>query len=74
MSVDDLVDAVDFGRAPRGTAARTWILDPVDGTKGFLRGEHFCTALAMLDGTPGEARDATIGVGAGAAEGCFTGT
>ena len=29
---------------------RTWVLDPVDGTKGFLRGDHFAVALALLDG------------------------
>lgn len=31
-----------------GTADRVWILDPVDGTKGFMRGEHYCIALALL--------------------------
>jgi 3'-phosphoadenosine 5'-phosphosulfate (PAPS) 3'-phosphatase len=33
--------------------ARTWILDPIDGTKGFIRGEHFCVALGLaLHGEP----------------------
>jgi 3'(2'), 5'-bisphosphate nucleotidase len=27
---------------------RIWVLDPVDGTKGFMRGEHYCIALALL--------------------------
>jgi 3'(2'), 5'-bisphosphate nucleotidase len=28
-------------------------LDPIDGTKGFIRGEHFCVALALaVDGRP----------------------
>jgi 3'(2'), 5'-bisphosphate nucleotidase len=32
---------------------RVWVLDPIDGTKGFLRGEHYCIALALLvDGRP----------------------
>lgn len=31
-----------------GTAERVWVLDPVDGTKGFMRGEHYCIALALL--------------------------
>lgn len=31
----------------------TWILDPIDGTKGFIRGEHFCVALGMAqEGRP----------------------
>ena len=28
---------------------RTWVLDPIDGTKGFVRGEQFAVALALLD-------------------------
>ena len=28
---------------------RTWVLDPIDGTKGFLRGDQFAVALALLD-------------------------
>ena len=26
-----------------------WTLDPVDGTKGFLRGAHYCLALARIE-------------------------
>ena len=33
-----------FQSAPRNT--RRWILDPIDGTKGFLRGDQFAVALA----------------------------
>jgi HAL2 family 3'(2'),5'-bisphosphate nucleotidase len=33
-----------------GGVARHWVLDPVDGTKGFLRGEQFAVALALIDG------------------------
>ncbi|MBI4816686.1 MAG: 3'(2'),5'-bisphosphate nucleotidase [Deltaproteobacteria bacterium] len=29
---------------------RFWTLDPVDGTKGFLRGEQFAVALALIEG------------------------
>lgn len=29
---------------------RTWVLDPIDGTKGFVRGEQFAIALSLLDG------------------------
>ena len=27
---------------------RVWVLDPIDGTKGFMRGEHCCTGLGLL--------------------------
>ena len=28
---------------------RHWVLDPVDGTKGFLRGDQYAVALALVD-------------------------
>jgi len=28
---------------------RYWVLDPVDGTKGFLRGEQYAIALALIE-------------------------
>jgi len=43
MSVADLTLEVPT----RGR--RKWVLDPVDGTRGFLRGDQYCTALALVD-------------------------
>ncbi len=35
------------------TPTRYWLLDPIDGTKGFLRGGQYAVALAlMVDGLP----------------------
>jgi len=31
-----------------GQGARHWTLDPIDGTKGFLRGEHYAVALGLI--------------------------
>ncbi|MCE5278721.1 MAG: 3'(2'),5'-bisphosphate nucleotidase [Planctomycetaceae bacterium] len=40
---------IDAGRGD--SAARQWIVDPVDGTKGFLRREQYAIALALrIDG------------------------
>ncbi len=36
----------------RGTAepsGRFWVLDPIDGTKGFLRGDQYVVALALVE-------------------------
>jgi 3'(2'), 5'-bisphosphate nucleotidase len=42
----EICDCIDLGRAePDGTY---WTLDPIDGTKGFLRGEQFAIALALI--------------------------
>ncbi len=48
----DLIAAVDLG-AGRQTGDEFWTLDPIDGTKGFLRGQQYCIALALIrDGIP----------------------
>ena len=45
----DIVDWIGRGIGP--VAPRFWVLDPIDGTKGFLRGDQFAIALAlMVDG------------------------
>jgi 3'(2'), 5'-bisphosphate nucleotidase len=45
---DDVVlDWIDRGGSQ--PAPRFWTLDPVDGTKGFLRGEQYAVALALIE-------------------------
>jgi len=36
------------GDHPGGPSGRFWVMDPVDGTKGFLRGEQFAIALGLV--------------------------
>ena len=39
--------------APTPARGRCWMIDPLDGTKGYLRGGQFAIALALLeDGVP----------------------
>jgi 3'(2'), 5'-bisphosphate nucleotidase len=38
---------IDYGGA-KDAAHRLWTLDPIDGTKGFLRGEQYAIALALI--------------------------
>lgn len=42
-----LLDAIDIGAQEPGEAF--WTLDPIDGTKGFLRGEQYCVSLAYIE-------------------------
>lgn len=36
-----------------GRGSRTWAIDPIDGTKGFLRGDQYAIAVGLLvDGSP----------------------
>ncbi|KAF2642623.1 3(2),5-bisphosphate nucleotidase HAL2 [Massarina eburnea CBS 473.64] len=56
-SKDDMLDALDKGNSTGGRRGRIWALDPIDGTKGFLRGGQYAVCLAlMVDGVP------TVGV------------
>lgn len=48
-SEDEVLRWIDHGLGD-ASAERRWVLDPVDGTKGFLRGEQYAVALALLVG------------------------
>jgi 3'(2'), 5'-bisphosphate nucleotidase len=43
----DVLGWLDLGDATT-TQGRVWTLDPIDGTKGFLRGDQYAIALALL--------------------------
>ena len=42
-----ICDWIDAGNGD--VAERFWTLDPIDGTKGFLRGDQYAVALALVD-------------------------
>lgn len=44
-----ILDAIDRGGHAGGASGRFWTLDPIDGTKGFLRGEQYAVALALIE-------------------------
>nr|CAB3463272.1 unnamed protein product [Digitaria exilis] len=46
---EGILSAIDDGKSEGGPSGRHWILDPIDGTKGFLRGDQYAIALALLD-------------------------
>jgi 3'(2'), 5'-bisphosphate nucleotidase len=43
---DRICEWIDRGAGH--TASRYWTLDPIDGTKGFLRGDQYAVALALI--------------------------
>ena len=47
-SVEAMLDAIDKGNSSGGSKGRIWALDPIDGTKGFLRGGQYAVCLAMM--------------------------
>jgi 3'(2'), 5'-bisphosphate nucleotidase len=48
VTASQVLDWIALGGAD-GTGARYWTLDPIDGTKGFLRGDQYAIALALVD-------------------------
>uniref|UniRef100_A0A7S2H9D6 3'(2'),5'-bisphosphate nucleotidase n=1 Tax=Helicotheca tamesis TaxID=374047 RepID=A0A7S2H9D6_9STRA len=47
---NDLLDWIDFGDGDVDpTLRRFWTLDPIDGTKGFLRGDQYAICLALIE-------------------------
>ncbi|KAK5987822.1 3'(2'),5'-bisphosphate nucleotidase [Cladobotryum mycophilum] len=49
--VDTMLELIDLGNSPGGKQGRIWTIDPIDGTKGFLRGGQYAVCLAlMVDG------------------------
>lgn len=45
-SVERIVAWIGDGTSPPGS--RFWLLDPIDGTRGFLRGRQYVIALALV--------------------------
>ncbi|KAF7983613.1 hypothetical protein HWV62_20530 [Athelia sp. TMB] len=48
QSEAQLLDVIDRGSYGGGRNGRMWTLDPIDGTKGFLRGGQYAVCLALL--------------------------
>jgi len=44
---NQMMEAIRFGSQP-AVPHRFWVLDPIDGTKGFLRGDQYAIALGLV--------------------------
>ncbi|HRX86023.1 MAG TPA: 3'(2'),5'-bisphosphate nucleotidase [Phycisphaerae bacterium] len=49
LSEQHILAAIDYGTYTGGASGRHWALDPIDGTKGFLRGDQYAVALALVE-------------------------
>lgn len=45
----DVLEAISRCNSIGGSTGRHWVLDPVDGTLGFARGNQYAIALAMIE-------------------------
>jgi 3'(2'), 5'-bisphosphate nucleotidase len=46
-TAEDVLTWIDHGNG--AVSSRYWTLDPIDGTKGFLRGDQYAIALALVE-------------------------
>ena len=48
QSEEEMLQMIDLGNSAGGPQGRFWALDPIDGTKGFLRGGQYAVCLALI--------------------------
>lgn len=49
LAVEQVAGAIDRCSDVSGAKGRFWVLDPIDGTKGFLRGAQYAIALGLME-------------------------
>ena len=49
LSEDQVLEAIDRGGSAGGPSGRHWVLDPVDGTLGFVRGDQYAISLGLVE-------------------------
>ncbi|CAZ83324.1 unnamed protein product [Tuber melanosporum] len=45
---EEMLAVIDRGTHQGGAVGRIWALDPIDGTKGFLRGDQYAVCLGLI--------------------------
>lgn len=50
LSASQILDAISQCNSHGGPTGQHWVLDPVDGTLGFVRGDQYAVSLAMIEG------------------------
>ncbi|KAH7170683.1 hypothetical protein EDB81DRAFT_175786 [Dactylonectria macrodidyma] len=49
-TVEEMLELIDLGgNGHGGSTGRFWVMDPIDGTATFLRGEQYAVSLALIE-------------------------
>lgn len=48
-NAEEMMDLIDQGNYSGGPKGRMWALDPIDGTKGFIRKGQYAVCLALIE-------------------------
>jgi len=49
LSEEEVISLIDLGASPGGPNGRHWVLDPIDGTRGFVAGRQYAVCLGLID-------------------------
>ncbi|MEA2102691.1 MAG: 3'(2'),5'-bisphosphate nucleotidase [Thermodesulfobacteriota bacterium] len=49
LDMQGVYEAIDYGAHNTGPKTRFWTVDPIDGTKGFLRKDQYAVALGLVE-------------------------
>lgn len=49
LNTQEILEAISRCNSTGGRTGRHWVLDPVDGTLGFVRGDQYAVALSLLE-------------------------
>ncbi|XP_050368162.1 PAP-specific phosphatase HAL2-like [Argentina anserina] len=49
LTTSQILEAISRCNSVGGPKGRHWVLDPVDGTLGFVRGDQYAVALALIE-------------------------
>ncbi|KAK2639181.1 hypothetical protein Ddye_026976 [Dipteronia dyeriana] len=49
LATSQILEAICRCNSSGGPSGRHWVLDPVDGTLGFVRGDQYAVALALIE-------------------------
>ncbi|KAK6229507.1 Inositol monophosphatase-like - like 9 [Theobroma cacao] len=49
LGTSKILEAISRCNSTGGPTGRHWVLDPVDGTLGFVRGDQYAVALALIE-------------------------
>lgn len=49
LGASQVLEAIEKCSSTGGPVGKHWVLDPIDGTVGFVRGKQYAVALALMD-------------------------
>jgi 3'(2'), 5'-bisphosphate nucleotidase len=49
QSLEAMLDIIDLGKEMGGSTGRVWILDPIDGTATYIKGQQYAVCLCLIE-------------------------